>query len=63
MKLQGEFINIFHMAVVAPLLFWIGYTRGNVPQFVWMLLMVLAVVVVAYHGYRLYQRYQEKQKE
>ena len=55
---QRQYINLFHVLVVAPLLGYLAYSglySRPVPRSVYWLLAVLAVGVLAYHAYRLVQ--------
>ena len=52
---SGYKINIFHVAVVAPLLIYIGYYKPESSDFVYQLLLMLAFAVIGYHGYWLLQ--------
>jgi hypothetical protein len=44
-------INLFHVAVVAPLLIYIGYRHPAASDFSYQLLLMLAFAVIGYHGY------------
>lgn len=50
MKLTPQDVYRFHVAIVGPLLFYLGYMKGNIDPRVWNVLMVLGVGVVLYHG-------------
>jgi hypothetical protein len=59
-------INLFHIAIVAPLLGYIGYLgiQGHpIDKNVFYFLMVMALVIFAYHGYRLTQTDESKDKQ
>ena len=45
-------INLFHIMIVAPFLIWIGVSRGNAPEGIYMALLVLGIFVTLYHGYK-----------
>ena len=47
----GYKINLFHVAIVAPLLIYIGYMKPESSDFAYQLLLMLAFAVVGYHGY------------
>lgn len=47
----GYKINLFHVAIVAPLLIYIGYAKPDPSDFVYQLLLMLAFAVIGYHGY------------
>lgn len=49
-------INLFHILIVFPLLFYIGYYKGESPSWMFTTLMVAAVIGILYHAYRLYSR-------
>ena len=48
---QDYVINLFHVAVVAPLLIYIGYRHPAASDFSYQLLLMLAFAVIGYHGY------------
>lgn len=47
----GYKINLFHVAIVAPLLIYIGYAKPDTSDFAYQLLLMLAFAVIGYHGY------------
>jgi CHASE2 domain-containing sensor protein len=47
-------INLFHIAVVAPLLVYIGYQGKEAGDNVFTALIIIALGVIAYHGFRYY---------
>jgi len=49
-------INLFHVAFVAPFLFYIAWNKGMVDARLFMLASALAVLVIVYHAWRLYQK-------
>ena len=49
-------INLFHILLVAPFLLWIGISRGNLPDGVFISLIVLGIVVALYHAFKAYRR-------
>jgi 4-hydroxybenzoate polyprenyltransferase len=54
---QHDTINLFHIVIVAPLLLWLGVSKGKgIPDFIWGLLVFFAVVVFFSHGYMLLTR-------
>ena len=46
-------IYLFHILFVAPLLFYIGYMKENVPKQLYVVLMAMGVVIALYHSYKL----------
>jgi hypothetical protein len=50
MDLQRSQVNLLHILVVAPLLFYVGYNRAETPEIVFNVLVVLALLVLLYHG-------------
>jgi hypothetical protein len=46
-------VYIFHILIVAPLLFYIGYMKERVPNQVYVILMAVAVTIALYHSYKL----------
>lgn len=55
MKDHAE-INLFHIFLVAPLLFSVGYMKKDNPDMLFNLLMVISIIVLLYHTYRLYNK-------
>ncbi len=49
-------INLFHIMLVAPFLIWIGVSRGNAPDSVYMVLLALGIIVTMYHAYKAWNR-------
>lgn len=49
-------INWFHLLVVAPLLFYVGFARNFRPLWLNTVLMALGVLIIVYHAYRLQMR-------
>lgn len=45
-------VAIFHVAVVAPLLLFVGFNRSATPEWVYNLLTGLGVLILVYHGYK-----------
>ena len=51
-----KMIFLFHILVVAALLFYIGYKGNNLPKWFYNLLGGLAIIIIGYHVYRIYTR-------
>lgn len=49
--------NLFHILFVAPLLFYIGYFKSEVPVYIFNWLMIIAIFVLFYHSYQFYKKY------
>ena len=49
-------INLFHIMIVAPFLIWVGVSRGNAPEGIYMVLLALGILVTLYHGYKSWVR-------
>jgi hypothetical protein len=49
-------INLFHILIVAPFLLWVGISRGNLPEGVFIGLIVLGIIVALYHSFKAYRR-------
>jgi len=45
-------IVLFHILVVSPLLFWVGFARADTPPWVYTVLFVLGLIVLLYHSYK-----------
>ena len=45
-------IAVLHVAVIAPLLLFVGFNRSATPDWVYNVLTGLGVIVLVYHGYK-----------
>jgi hypothetical protein len=50
-------LSLFHLFVVAPLFFYVGFERTAVPDAVFTLFLVLGSIITLYHGYKAYIRF------
>jgi hypothetical protein len=48
-------VNLIHVALVAPLLMYIGYTQKNTPRFAYELCIMAGFATLGYHMYSLVQ--------
>ena len=53
--------NIFHVAVVAPLLIFVGLYRDKTPDWTFNLLGLLGAIILLYHSYRAYEKLKDGQ--
>lgn len=53
---MNNFVSLFHVLIVAPLLIYVGRSYGELPWWMFILLMVLAVGIVISHGPKVYSR-------
>lgn len=51
--MRGIGINLFHILIIAPLLFYISIFRGFVPLWAYQGILILGIIVLIYHTYRL----------
>lgn len=52
-NIQSIWINLLHILIVAPLLIYIGFYKGNVPRMVFEVLLMLGFASLGYHLYYL----------
>lgn len=50
-------IGILHVALIAPLLLWIGFSRAATPEWGYQVLFGVGLLVALYHGYKTVGRY------
>jgi hypothetical protein len=50
-------IAIAHIAVIVPLLFYVGFNRAATPEWIYSLLFGLGLLVLAYHAYKGVERW------
>jgi CHASE2 domain-containing sensor protein len=49
-------VHIFHILIIGSLFLYVGITKTNMPNFMYMVLLVTGIVIICYHGYRAYQK-------
>jgi hypothetical protein len=49
-------VVIFHVAVVAPVLLWVGFNRAATPDWLYHVLFGFGILVAVYHGYKAIMR-------
>lgn len=50
-------LSIFHLAMIVPLLLFVGFQRSDTPRWIYLTLLSIGALVTLYHGVRLVQRY------
>ena len=45
-------VAIFHVAVIVPLLLWVGFNRAATPEWLYSTLFGLGILVLVYHSYK-----------
>jgi len=50
---KNPWINIIHICIIAPLIFYIGYNREKTPRFAFEILLMLAITAIGYNGFYL----------
>ncbi len=50
-------LSLFHLFLVAPLFFAVGFMRSETPSWLYTVLLVLGVVLFIYHGYKFILRW------
>jgi hypothetical protein len=50
-------LALFHLFLVAPLFFVVGFMRADTPKWVYTLLLILGVIIFIYHGYKFILRW------
>ncbi len=49
-------LAIMHLLFVVPLFLYVGFTRANTPQWLYLALLAIGLVVLVYHGFKLIVR-------
>ncbi len=49
-------VVVFHVAVIAPLLMFVGFTRAATPEWLYNVLFGMGILVFLYHGYKAFMR-------
>ena len=52
---KGYWVNLIHIFMVGPLLFYIGYNREKTARLYFELLLMLGFSAIGYHGYYLFE--------
>ncbi len=50
-------VVVFHVAVLAPFLMYVGFARAATPEWIYSLLFGLGLLVLLYHGYKAVGRF------
>lgn len=50
---KNPWINLIHILVIAPLIFYIGYNREETPRFAFEILLMLSITAIGYNGFYL----------
>jgi|UniRef100_A0A6C0DUW5 hypothetical protein len=57
MELDNHFwLAILHLIIVVPLFLYVGFTRAETPQWVYLTLFTIGWVILVYHGFKLVLR-------
>ena len=57
MELDNHFwLAILHLIIVVPLFLYVGFTRAETPQWVYLALFTIGWVILVYHGFKLVLR-------
>jgi len=57
MELDNHFwLAIVHLIIVVPLFLYVGFTRAETPQWVYLTLFTIGWVILVYHGFKLVLR-------
>jgi len=51
-KIDKNYIYIFHILIVAPFLFYIGYNGVKTPEIMFKILTAVSIVIILYHSYK-----------
>ncbi len=49
-------VAIFHVAVIVPLLLWVGFNRAATPEWLYSVLFGTGILVLVYHSYKAVSR-------
>ena len=49
-----SYINLFHIFIVVPFLFYIYYYRKTIPNVIFNILLITAIIGIIYHSYKLF---------
>jgi hypothetical protein len=49
-------VAIFHVAVIVPLLLWVGFNRAATPEWLYSVLFGTGILVLVYHSYKAISR-------
>ncbi len=50
-------VVVFHVAVVVPVLLWVGFNRAATPEWLYNVLFGVGLLVLAYHGFKAVARW------
>jgi hypothetical protein len=57
MELDNHFwLAIIHLLIVVPLFLYVGFTRAETPQWLYLTLITIGAIILVYHGFKLIVR-------
>ena len=61
MEIDNHFmLSVIHLVLIVPLFLYVGFTRANTPNWLYMALFVIGLVILLYHGFKLVVRLKNK---
>ena len=61
MEIDHHFmLSIIHVLLVVPLFLYVGFTRANTPNWLYLALLAIGCVIFLYHGFKLVLRLKNK---
>jgi len=50
------FVHLFHILIVGSLFLYVGIVKTNIPNFMYLVLLILGIIIIFYHGFKVYKK-------
>jgi hypothetical protein len=57
--MDSIYIHLFHILIIGGLFLYVGITKTEMPNFMYIALIILGVVIILYHGFKTYKKIME----
>jgi hypothetical protein len=54
--MDSIYIHLFHILIIGGLFLYVGITKTEMPNFMYIALIILGVVIILYHGFKTYKK-------
>jgi len=57
--MDSLYIHLFHILIVGGLFLYVGISKTNLPNFMYIVITILGAIIILYHGYKIYKKVME----
>lgn len=55
--MDSIYIHLFHILIVGVLFLYVGISNTNLPNFMYIVLIILGIIIILYHGFKIYKKF------